>query len=103
MKTEHGAGETPCILNGFWKTEFLILIVAPASVVSVTVTSIRFAVSVEDSAANTLTIPMLMIIATTNRNARLRLSHDCLVAIIFITSIHFLPYGKGDSFLVRNR
>ena len=27
MKTEHGAGETPCILNGFWKTEFLIRIV----------------------------------------------------------------------------
>ena len=26
MKTEHGAGETPCILNGFWKTEFLIWI-----------------------------------------------------------------------------
>ena len=26
MKTEHGAGETPCILNGFWKTEFLMRI-----------------------------------------------------------------------------
>lgn len=31
MKTEHGAGETPCILNGFWKTEFLMRIYSYAA------------------------------------------------------------------------